>query len=125
PLKPLDKTAANVNLDSMNVLGRTHDFIPLGAERCALLAVVQAVGRERGMSVSPDARPEQGSFYRSDHFPFANVGVPSISLKEGDDYVGRSKEWGEEQFRAYNTAHYHQPSDEMRDAWDYRGMIQE
>lgn len=125
PLVPLGKTAANVNLDSMNVLGMTHDFIPLGADRSSLMAVVQAVARERGMRVSPDARPEQGSFYRSDHFPFARVGVPSISLKEGNDYVGRSKEWGEEQFRAYNSAHYHQPSDEYRDSWDFRGMLQE
>jgi len=125
PLVPVEKTAANVNLDSMNVLGPTHDFIPLGAERSSLKAVVEAVARERGMRVSPDARPEQGSFYRSDHFPFAKVGVPSISLKEGNDYVGRSKEWGEEQFKAYNTAHYHQPSDEYRDSWDFRGMLQE
>jgi Zn-dependent M28 family amino/carboxypeptidase len=125
PLVPLEKTAANVNLDSMNVLGRTHDFIPLGAERSTLLTVVQTVARERGMRVSPDARPEQGSFFRSDHFPFAKVGVPSISLKEGNDYVGRSKEWGEEQFKAYNTAHYHQPSDEYRESWDFNGMVQE
>lgn len=125
PVVPLDKTAANVNLDSMNVLGPTHDFIPLGAERSSLKAVVEAVARERGMRVSPDARPEQGSFFRSDHFPFAKVGVPSISLKEGSDYIGRPKGWGEEQFRAYNTAHYHQPSDELRDSWDFRGMIQE
>jgi Zn-dependent M28 family amino/carboxypeptidase len=125
PVVPIDKTAANVNLDSMNVLGPTQDFIPLGAERSTLKRVVDAVAKTMGLRVSPDARPEQGSFYRSDHFPFAKAGVPSISLKEGSDYVGRSKEWGEEQFKAYNTAHYHQPSDEMRDSWDYRGMIQE
>jgi Zn-dependent M28 family amino/carboxypeptidase len=125
PLVPVEKTAANVNLDSMNVLGITHDFIPLGAERSTLKGVVEAVARESGMRVSPDARPEQGSFYRSDHFPFAKVGVPSISLKEGNDYVGRSKDWGEEQFRAYNTAHYHQPSDEYSDSWDFRGILQE
>jgi len=125
PLVPIDKTAGNVNLDSMNVLGPTNDFIPLGAERSTLKAVVEAVARERGMRVSPDARPEQGSFFRSDHFPFAKVGVPSISLKEGGDYIGRPPGWGEEQFRAYNTAHYHQPSDELRDSWDFRGMIQE
>jgi Zn-dependent M28 family amino/carboxypeptidase len=125
PIVPLDKTAANVNLDSMNVLGPTQDFIPLGAERSSLKAVVDAVARDMSLRVSPDARPEQGSFYRSDHFPFAKAGVPSISLKEGNDYVGRSKDWGEEQFKAYNTAHYHQPSDEMRDTWDFRGMIQE
>jgi Zn-dependent M28 family amino/carboxypeptidase len=125
PLVPLNKTAANVNLDSLNVLGPTNDFIPLGAERSTLKAVVEAVARERGMRVSPDARPEQGSFYRSDHFPFAKVGVPSISLKEGNDYVGRPKGWGEEQFRAYNTAHYHQPSDEYRDSWNFEGLLQE
>ena len=125
PVVPLDKTAANVNLDSMNVLGPTQDFIPLGAERSSLKAVVDAVAKDMGLRVSPDARPEQGSFYRSDHFPFAKVGVPSISLKEGNDYVGHPKSWGEEQFKAYNTAHYHQPSDEMRDSWDFRGMIQE
>ncbi len=125
PLVPIEKTAANVNLDSMNVLGITHDFIPLGAERSTLHGVVEGVARESGMRVSPDARPEQGSFYRSDHFPFAKVGVPSISLKEGNDYVGHSKEWGAEQFRAYNTAHYHQPSDEYSDSWDFRGMLQE
>jgi Zn-dependent M28 family amino/carboxypeptidase len=125
PLVPLAKTAGNVNLDSMNVLGPTHDFVPLGAERSSLKAVVEAVARERGLRVSPDARPEQGSFYRSDHFPFARVGVPSISLKEGNDYVGHTREWGEEQFKAYNTAHYHQPSDEYTDSWDFRGMLQE
>ncbi|HEX6719445.1 MAG TPA: M28 family peptidase [Pyrinomonadaceae bacterium] len=125
PVVPLDKIAANVNLDSMNVLGPTQDFIPLGAERSSLKAIVEAVARDMNLRVSPDARPEQGSFFRSDHFPFAKVGVPSISLKEGNEYVGHSKEWGEEQFKAYNSAHYHQPSDEMRDTWDFRGMIQE
>ena len=124
PLVPLDKTVANVNLDSMNILNPTHDFIPLGAERSTLKGVVEAVAKNMGLRVSPDARPEQGSFFRSDHFPFAKAGVPSISLKEGTDYVGRSKEWGEQQFRAYNSAHYHQPSDEMRDTWDFRALIQ-
>src|SRR5262245_43225168 len=125
PAVPIAQTVANVNLDSMNVLGPTKDFIPLGAERSTLKAVVDAVARDKGLSVSSDARPEQGSFFRSDHFPFAKAGVPSISLKEGNDYVGHTKEWGEEQFRAYNTAHYHQPSDQIRDSWDFRGMIQE
>jgi Zn-dependent M28 family amino/carboxypeptidase len=109
----------------MNILGPTHDFVPLGAERSSLKAVVEAIARERGLRISPDPRPEQGSFYRSDHFPFAKVGVPSISLKEGDDYVDRPKGWGEKKFKEYNDAHYHQPSDEYHDDWDFRGMIQE
>ncbi|PYS49830.1 MAG: peptidase M28 [Acidobacteria bacterium] len=125
PLVPLKKTAANINLDSMNVLGPTSDFVPLGAERSTLKAVVEEIAKERGMTVTPDPRPEQGSFYRSDHFPFAKVGVPSISLKEGSSYVGHTKEWGEQQFKAYNTAHYHQPSDEYSDSWNFEGMAQE
>jgi Zn-dependent M28 family amino/carboxypeptidase len=125
PLVPLAKTAANINLDSMNILGPTRDFVPLGAERSSLKAVVETLARERGLRISPDQRPEQGSFYRSDHFPFAKAGVPSISLKEGNDYVGREKGWGEKKFREYNEANYHQPSDEYRDDWDFRGMIQE
>jgi len=125
PLAPINKTAADINLDSMNILGPTADFVPLGAERSTLKAVVDQVARERGLRVSPDPRPEQGSFYRSDHFPFAKVGVPSISLKEGDDYVGHDKTWGEKKFQEYNQAHYHQPSDEYRDDWNFQGMIQE
>lgn len=124
PVVPLRKTAANVNLDSMNILGETRDFVPLGAERSTLRAVVEMVARERGMTVAPDQRPEQGSFYRSDHFPLAKAGVPAISLKEGQDFRGRPKGWGEEQFRAYNTANYHQPSDEYSDSWNLKGMIQ-
>ncbi|HKC63037.1 MAG TPA: M28 family peptidase [Pyrinomonadaceae bacterium] len=125
PLVPLKKTAADINLDSMNVLGPTTDFVPLGAERSTLKSVVEEIAKERGMTVTPDPRPEQGSFYRSDHFPFAKVGVPSISLKEGSSYVGHTKEWGEQQFKAYNTAHYHQPSDEYSDSWNFEGMAQE
>ncbi len=125
PLVPINKTAANINLDSMNILGPTHDFVPLGAERSSLKAVVEAIARERGLRISPDPRPEQGSFYRSDHFPFAKVGVPSISLKEGSDYVGHPKDWGEKKFKEYNSAHYHQPSDEFRDNWNFAAMIQE
>lgn len=125
PVVPISKTAANINLDSMNILGPTKNFVPLGAERSSLKAVVDQIARERGLTISPDPRPEQGSFYRSDHFPFAKVGVPSISLKEGNDYIGHPKDWGEKKFREYNEAHYHQPSDEYSDEWNFQGMIQE
>jgi Zn-dependent M28 family amino/carboxypeptidase len=125
PAVPLAKTAADINLDSMNILGPTRDFVPLGAERSTLKNIVADIARERGLKISPDPRPEQGSFYRSDHFPFAKVGVPSISLKEGNDYVGHTKEWGEQKFKEYNEAHYHQPSDEFRNDWNFQGMIQE
>ena len=125
PLVPPAQTAADINLDSLNILGPTNDFVALGAERSSLNAIVQAIARERGNRITPDPRPEQGSFYRSDHFPFAKIGVPSISFKEGDDYIGHPKGWGEKKFREYNEAHYHQPSDEYHDDWNFQGMIQE
>ncbi len=125
PAVPLNQTAADINLDSMNILGPTRDFVPLGAERSTLKNIVADIARERGLRISPDPRPEQGSFYRSDHFPLAKVGVPSLSLKEGSEYIGHTKEWGEQKFKEYNEAHYHQPSDEFRDDWNFQGMIQE
>jgi Zn-dependent M28 family amino/carboxypeptidase len=125
PLVPLAKTAANVNLDSMNILGLTRDFVALGADRSSLKMVVETVGREMGLQVGTDPRPEQGSFYRSDHFPFAKAGVPAISLEAGKDFVGHAPDWGEKQFEAYNTANYHQPSDEYSDTWNFQGMMQQ
>src|SRR5438067_8137365 len=125
PVVPLHKTAANTNLESTNVLGPTNDFVALGAERSSLQAVVEQIARERGLRISPDPRPEQGSFYRSDHLPFAKVGVPSIRFKEGNDYMGHPRDWGEKKFREYNEAHYHQPSDEYSNDGNFQGMIQE
>src|SRR5437660_2789963 len=95
PLVPIAKTAANVNLDSMNVLGPTHDFVALGAERSSLQGVVEAIARERGLRISPDPRPEQGSFYRSDHFPFAKLAFPPFVFKRGTTYLGTPKTVGE------------------------------
>ncbi|HLL74430.1 MAG TPA: M28 family peptidase [Pyrinomonadaceae bacterium] len=125
PLVPVAKTAANINLDSMNVLGRALDFAPLGYERSTLRQVVEAVAKERGLKVKGDTRPEQGLFFRSDHFPLAKVGIPAVSLKSGNEFVGRPPEYGAQQFDAYNKAHYHQPSDEYRESWDLAGMIEE
>jgi len=124
PIFPVEKTAANVNLDSVTVLGRVKNFSALGVERSSLRAIVEEVARERGLMLVPDSRPEQGSFYRSDHFPFARVGVPSLNMEAGDDFVGRAAGWGEEQFKIYNSQNYHQPTDEYKDTFDFSGTVQ-
>jgi Zn-dependent M28 family amino/carboxypeptidase len=125
PLVPLQQTVANINLDSMNALGVTTDITPLGAERSTLGKVIDEVAKENNVTVSPDPRPEQGSFYRSDHFPFAKAGVPAVSFKSGVKFVGHSEKWGEEQFQDYNQHRYHQPSDEYSPNWNFGGMIQQ
>jgi Zn-dependent M28 family amino/carboxypeptidase len=125
PLVPLNKTAGNVNIDGLNIFSKTSDFVALGAERSSLWDIVNAVAKERGMTVSGDAHPEQGSFYRSDHFPFAKVGVPSLSLKEGNKFIGKPADYGDKVFDEFNTRNYHQPSDEFGDWWNFESMIQE
>lgn len=125
PLAPIEKTVANINLDSMNVLGPTTDIAPLGAERSTLGKVIAAVATENQVTVSPDARPEQGSFYRSDHFPFAKVGIPAVNFKPGTKFVGHSDKWADDQFREFNETRYHQPTDEYSPNWDLRGLVQQ
>jgi Zn-dependent M28 family amino/carboxypeptidase len=125
PLVPLAKTAANINLDGVNFFGKTTDFMPLGAERSELSTYINAAAKERNMTVEGDARPEQGFFFRSDHFPFARVGVPSVSLQHGDMFVPPLKRDAEEFFKEYTGKYYHQTSDEYHDWWDMSAMIQE
>jgi Zn-dependent M28 family amino/carboxypeptidase len=125
PLIPLNKTAANVNIDGVNFFGIVKDFMPLGADRSSISKAIEAAARERNLSLETDMRPEQGFFFRSDHFPFARVGVPAVSLQHGDDFVkpltGEAKDFS----TGYQAKHYHQASDEYKDWWDMAAMIQE
>ena len=125
PLVPLAKTIADINLDSMNVLGMTSDITPLGAERSTLGKIIETVCKENNVTIAPDARPEQGSFYRSDHFPFAKAGIPAVNFEPGSKFVGHPDEWGREQFAEYNKNRYHQPADEYSPNWDFSGMVQQ
>jgi Zn-dependent M28 family amino/carboxypeptidase len=124
PLLPLAQTAAVLNLDVTNVRGATRDIGALGMDRSTLGAAFETAGRVEGLTVAsqPDVR---GSFFRSDHFPFARGGVPSLSIKPGVDFVGRAKGWGEEQENIYNEQRYHQPGDEYQSTFRYDGMAQE
>ncbi|MBK9165680.1 MAG: M28 family peptidase [Acidobacteria bacterium] len=124
PLIPLNKIAGNVNIDGVNFFGRTKDFSALGAERSTLGPLVEAVGRERSMTLEGDMRPEQGFFFRSDHFPFAKVGVPAVSLRHGDDFVKPLEGTALEFFSNYTAKYYHQPSDQYYDWWDAAAMVQ-
>ena len=124
PVFPPERTAANINIDGGNLYGLTSDYGALGAERSDLMAVVNDVLRERKMTFAPDTRPEQGSFFRSDHFPLAKVGIPALSIRSGVDYVGQPKDFAAKTFDVFNRLHYHQPSDEFREDWRFDGMVQ-
>ncbi|MBK9705922.1 MAG: M20/M25/M40 family metallo-hydrolase [Acidobacteria bacterium] len=125
PLVPLAQTVANINIDSMNVLGTTTDITPMGAERSTIGKVVEDLAKESNLTISPDAHPEQGSFYRSDHFPFAKAGVPAVNWEPGSKFVGHADKWAEEQLQDYREHRYHQPADEYSPNWDFSGMVQQ
>lgn len=125
PLIPLSKTAATVNIDGVNFFGKVSDFMPLGADRSSIAEQINEAAKERNMTVESDMRPEQGFFFRSDHFPFAKVGVPAVSLQHGDNFLTPLKGEAAEFNRDYNSKYYHQASDEYHDWWDISAMIQE
>jgi Zn-dependent M28 family amino/carboxypeptidase len=124
PLIPLAQTAAVLNIDVTNVRGATRDIGARGGDRSSLGPVFETAARAESLGVEsePDVR---GSFFRSDHFPFARAGVPALSIYAGDDFIGRAKGWGEEQENIYNQQRYHQPSDEYQPTFRYAGMAQE
>jgi Zn-dependent M28 family amino/carboxypeptidase len=124
PLLPLPQTAAVLNLDVTNVRGATRDIGALGMDRSTLGAVFESAARAEGLTV--EAQPDiRGSFFRSDHFPFARSGVPALSIKPGVDFIGRPRGWAEEQENIYNEQRYHQPSDEYLQTFRYAGMAQQ
>jgi len=125
PLVPLNKTAANVNIDGVNFFGKVSDFMPLGAERSSMMSIINEAAAERKMTVESDMRPEQGFFFRSDHFPFTKAGVPAVSLQHGDNFISPLGKEADSFFKDYNSKYYHQVTDEYHDWWDMSAMIQE
>lgn len=120
PLVPAGLTAANINYDALYPFGRTKDVVVTGAERTTLWPVVQEAAQRFNLTIAPDARPEQGSYYRSDHFSLARVGIPAFSVKMGNEL--RAGGAGDEFFVEFNSKNYHQPSDEYKESWDFAGM---
>jgi Zn-dependent M28 family amino/carboxypeptidase len=124
PTAPAEKIIANINVDGGNLLGRVRDLTVLGSDKSSLGPALARMLTARGMRISPEEHPERGHFYRSDHFSFAKVGIPSVSIGAGTDFVGRPKGWGVEQNEEYTAKRYHQPSDEYRPDFDLTGAVQ-
>ena len=125
PLRPLAQTVAEVNVDGANLWGETDDVIAQGAERSELGAFVRARADEMGLTIMPDAEPEKGFFFRSDHFPFALAGVPSLYIEHGRAYRGRPEGWGDSIQTEYTALHYHAPSDEFSEDFVFEGAVQQ
>jgi Zn-dependent M28 family amino/carboxypeptidase len=121
PPIPAGKITLDLNYDDVKPLGAPEEVEVSGAERTNFYPSVQATAKEFRLAIRPDARPEAGHFYRSDHFSLARVGIPSFSINEGMKYKGHSEAWGMDQEREYVDKHYHQPSDEYHPEMDFVG----
>src|SRR3984957_20620269 len=115
------KMALDLNYDDVKPLGAPEEVELSGAERTTFYPSVEATAKEFRLAIRPDARPEAGHFYRSDHFSMARVGIPAFSINEGMKYKGHPEAWGLEQERDYVEKHYHQPSDEYHPEMDFVG----
>jgi Zn-dependent M28 family amino/carboxypeptidase len=125
PLYPLAKTVGMINTDALGVNGPARNFSISGAAKLGLLDDLIAEGRRRGRTFMPEPHPENGGFYRSDHFSMAKRGVPAISFESGNDLVNGGTARGEAVSSAYTELRYHQPADEWSPDWDLRGMAED
>jgi Zn-dependent M28 family amino/carboxypeptidase len=125
PLRPLGKTVADINMDALSVSGPARDISVSGGRQNDLEDSLKALAKSEGRYFSGDAEPGAGHYFRSDHFPFAQVGVPAVSFESGTDLVKGGKEQGKKLSDQYTECCYHQPADEWHADWDLTGQAQD
>jgi Zn-dependent M28 family amino/carboxypeptidase len=126
PPIPLRKVAAILNLDVMNVHGRTRDVSAVGLDQSSLRSTFSQAAAAEGLQVTVSREALlHGAFFRSDHFPFARAGVPGLSIEDGQDYVGKPADYGRKTQNEYTEKRYHQPSDEVLPSFNYDGTAQQ
>jgi Zn-dependent M28 family amino/carboxypeptidase len=125
PLYPLTRTLANINMDGANQFGRTSDMEVIGFGASTLDDIGMAVAQSQGRVMRPESHPERGSYYRSDHFEFAKVGVPAYYAKAGKKFIGQPDDFAEKTVNEYLAKHYHQVSDDVKPDWTFEGAAQD
>jgi Predicted aminopeptidases len=125
PIYPLAKTLANINMDGLNVHGRTKDLTLIGYGASDLDDYAREAASEQGRTIRPDAEPEKGFYYRSDHFNFAKQGVPALDPDEGIEFVGKPADYGQKVRDDYTEHDYHKPTDVIKPDWDLSGAIED
>ena len=125
PLYPLERTLANINMDGLNQWGRTRDVVVIGYGNSTLEDILAEEAGVQGRVLAPDAEPEKGFYYRSDHFEFAKQGVPALYTDNGVEYIGKPPEYGQQKRDEYTANDYHKPSDEVKPDWDLAGAVED
>ncbi len=125
PLYPLNKTLADINIDGVNQWGKTKDLTVIGLGNSTLDDVAEEVAKADGRVLRPDAEPEKGFFYRSDHFEFAKQGVPALDSEGGVDYIGKPAGYGMKKRDEYTEKDYHNVTDVVKPDWDLSGAVED
>jgi Zn-dependent M28 family amino/carboxypeptidase len=121
PPVPPSRMTANINIDGLNVFGPTRDIIVVGKGRSSMDEIMQKEAAKDGREVRPDQNPEQGSYYRSDHFSFAKVGVPALYPNAGISYLNKPDNYYEDVIQPYRRQNYHTVHDKVDENWDLSG----
>ena len=109
----------------INLWGKTSDLISIGMGQSTLDDLLVEVAEARGRTVGPDAEPEKGYYYRSDHFEFAKQGVPALDPKAGRNYIGKPADYAQKKRDEYTEKDYHKVSDEVKPDWDLSGAVED
>jgi Zn-dependent M28 family amino/carboxypeptidase len=125
PVVPLDRTLAVVNLEMLNVHGRTKDLTVIGLGQSELDDYAAAIAARQGRRLKPDPEPERGMYYRSDHFSFVRRGVPAFEPDHGDEFVGKPADYGRQVRSEFFGSLYHKPTDTVKPDWDLRGGVED
>ncbi len=118
------KITGNINLDGMNVYGETEDIVLVGYGRNSISDKIEGAAESRGRSVKPDAHPDRGYFYRSDHFSLAKKGIPAIFPNPGSGFIGKPDGYSVT-VDSLMDANYHSVNDEINEYWDLSGMVRD
>ena len=125
PVIPAKQTVANINMDSLNLLGKVKDISVVGIGKSSLDEMLADAAKAQGRVVSGDPRPASGGYYRSDHFAFANMGVPAMYAGGGTEALDEATANYRKKMSLVLRGCYHQPCDRYRDEWDLSGAVQD
>ena len=125
PVIPAAQTVANINMYSLNLLGKVKDISVVGIGKSEMDSLLETAAKAQGRTVSGDPKPSSGGYYRSDHFAFANMGVPAMYAGGGSEALDEETANYRKRMSLVLRGCYHQPCDRYRDEWDLSGAVQD
>ncbi len=126
PVYPAEKTVANINIDGINNMGKTKDMTISGAGQSEMEDYLAKELKVHDRYIAPELHPEAGHYFRSDHFNFAKIGVPSITAGSGIDNIEKGNDYGKKFEDEYTEKLYHRPADQYDPArWNLDGGLED